>query len=176
MVPQPLEKSDKKHDDNTISKKFGTTPGSTKGSPTTSKASPASTLDQLTTQDIINISLRKSTCQKYLPYQKRWNYFYAEKNMIYDSPKVEQFRNCFTELFNQGVSHSVLISVKSAIAHVLRMKDEHIPQHPSVIKYFKESFNLRPPLPKLSFAWDVQIMLEYFRSVGDNRQITDKYL
>ena len=29
LVPQPLEKSDKKHDDSTISKKFGTTLGST---------------------------------------------------------------------------------------------------------------------------------------------------
>ena len=56
------------------------------------------------------------------------------------------------------------------------MKHQHIPQHLSVIKYFKGSFNLRPPLPKLSFVWDVQIMFEYFRSLGDNRQITDKHL
>ena len=176
LVPQPLEKSDKKHDDNTISKKFGTTPGSTKSSPTTSKASPTSTLDQLTTQDIINASLRKSTCQKYLYYQERWKEYCAEKNIVYDSPTVEQFLSFFTELFNQGVSHSVLISAKSAVAHALRMKYQHIPQHPSVIKYFKGSFNLRPPLPKLSFVWDVEIMFEYFRSLGDNRQISDKHL
>ena len=31
----------------------------------------------------------------------------AEKN-IYDSPTVEQFLNFFTEVFNQGVSYSVL--------------------------------------------------------------------
>ena len=29
---------------------------------------------------------------------------------------------------------------------------------------------------KLSFVWDVQIMFEYFRSPGDNRQISDKHL
>ena len=56
------------------------------------------------------------------------------------------------------------------------MKYQHIPQHPSVIKFFKGSFNLRLPLPKLSFVWDVQIMFEYFRSLGDNRQISDKHL
>ena len=81
LVSQPLEKSDKKHDDSTISKKFGTTLGSTKSSPTTSKASPTSTLDQLTTQDIIITSLRKSTCQKYLSYEKHWKEFCAEKNI-----------------------------------------------------------------------------------------------
>ena len=31
-------------------------------------------------------------------------------------------------------------------------------------------------MPKLSFVWDVQIMLEYFRSLGHNRQVSDKYL
>ena len=56
------------------------------------------------------------------------------------------------------------------------MKYQHIPQHPPVIKYFKESFNLRPPLPKVSFVWDVETIFEYFRSLGDNRQITDKHL
>ena len=90
---------------------------------------------------------------------ERWKEFCAEKNIIYDSPTIEQFLNFFTELFNQAVSHSVLISAKIAVAHVLRMKYQHIPQYPSVIKYFKGSFNLRSPLPKLSFVWDVQIIL-----------------
>ena len=64
LVLQPLEKSDKKHGYDTISKKFGTIPVSTKSSPTTSNVSPTSTPDRLTTQDIINTWLRKSTCQK----------------------------------------------------------------------------------------------------------------
>ena len=68
------------------------------------------------------------------------------------------------------------MSANSAVAHVLKMKYQHICQHPSVIKHFKGSFNLRPPLPKISFVWDVQIMFEYFRSLGDNRQISDKHL
>ena len=174
LVPQPLEKSDKKY--HTIRKEFSTTPGSTKSSATTPKASPASTPNRLTMQEIINASLHKSTCQKYLYYQERWKEYCAEKNIVYESPTVEQFLSFCTELFNQGGSHSVLISAKSAVAHVLKMKYQHISQHPSVIKYFKGSFNLRPPLPKISFVWDVQIMFEYFRSLGDNRQISDKHL
>ena len=109
-------------------------------------------------------------------YQKRWKEYYGEKNIIYDAPTVEEFLNFLTELFNQGVSHSVLISAKSTVAHVLRMKYQHIPQQTSVIKYFKGSFNLRPPLPELSFVWDVKITFAHFRSLGDNRQISDKHL
>ena len=124
LVPQPLEKRDKKHNYKTISKRFGTTPGSTKSSPITSKkASPTSTPDRLITQDIINASLCKSTCQKYLSYQTRWKEYCAEKNIIYDIPTVEQFLKFFTELFNKGVPHSVLIS-----AHILRIKYQHILQ------------------------------------------------
>ena len=66
LVPQLLEKSEKKHDHNTISKKFVTTPGSTKNSSTTSKASPTSATDRLTMQGIINASLCKSTLKKYV--------------------------------------------------------------------------------------------------------------
>ena len=42
LVPQPLEKSDEKYDYHTISKEFGTTPGSTKRLATTPKALPTS--------------------------------------------------------------------------------------------------------------------------------------
>ena len=56
------------------------------------------------------------------------------------------------------------------------MKYRYIPQHPSVIKHFKGSFNLRPLLPKIYFVWDVQIMFEYFKSLWDNRQISDKHV
>ena len=114
--------------------------------------------------------------KKYLSYQTRWKEYYAEKNIIYDSPTVEQILNFFTVLFNQGLSYRVLIFAKSALAHVLRMKQQHIPQHPSVIKYFKGSFDSRPLLLKLSFVWNVQVMFEYFRSLGGNRQISDKHL
>ena len=176
LFPQPLEKSDKKHNYNTIAKNLGTTPGSTKRSPTASKASPTCSLDRLTTQDIISALLHKSTCQKYMSYHTCWKEYCAEKNKLYDSPTVEQLLNFFTGLFNQRVSHSFLISAKSAAAHVLRMKYQDIPQHLSVIKFFKNLFNLRTPLPKVSFVWDVQIIFEHFKSLGDNRQISDKCL
>ena len=89
LVPQPLEKSSKKHDYNTISQKLGTTSGFIKSSPTASKASPTSASDQLTTQDIINASLRKSTCQKHLPYRTRWKEYCVEKNILHDSRTAE---------------------------------------------------------------------------------------
>ena len=42
----------------------------------------------------------------------------------------------------------------------------HILQHPSVKKYFKATFNIRPPLTKFFFVWNVQIMFECFRGLA----------
>ena len=69
LAPQSLEESDEKHDHNNNNQVFDTNPGSTKNLALTSNISPPSAPDWLTTQDIINASLRKSRCQKYLSYQ-----------------------------------------------------------------------------------------------------------
>ena len=34
-------------------------------------------------------------------------------------------------------------------------------------------FNLRPPKPKLSFVWDVDILFRYFEQQGDNCLLSD---
>ena len=120
--------------------------------------------DQLTTQDIINAS---SSMQGTTQCREQHNLWY---------PTVEQFLNLFTEIFNQGVFRSVLVSAKSAVTHVLRIQYQHIRQHPSVIEYFKVIFNLRPPLLKLFVVWDVQVMFEYFKCLREDYQVSEKQL
>lgn len=79
--------------------------------------------------------------------------------------------NFFTELFNERV----LVSAKdSTVAPVLGMKYQHSAQHPSVIKHFKETFNLRPPFLKLLSFQDVETMFEYILSIEDNNTISYK--
>ena len=112
----------------------------------------------------------------YLVYQKRWKEYWVEIDIVYESPTVEQLLNLFTKLFNRGVSHSVLVSAKGAVAHVVNMKYKHIHHNPSVKKCFKRTFKLRLHLPKMSFAWDIQIMFDYFRSLGANSKISDEHL
>ena len=58
------------------------------------------------------------------------------------------------------------------MTHVLRMKYQHIPQNLSVIKYFQGQFNLRPPLRKFFFIWDVQIIFQKSRRQQSNLRQT----
>ena len=46
-------------------------------------------------------------------------------------------------------------------------------KHPLVNKYMTDILNLRPPKPKLSFAWDVDILFRYFEQQGDNCLLSD---
>ena len=46
-------------------------------------------------------------------------------------------------------------------------------KHPLINKYMTCIFNLRPPKPKLSFVWDVDILFRYFEQQGDNCLLSD---
>ena len=111
LVPQPYEKSDKKYDCDTISKKFGTIQGSAKIHLLCRKLH----LHVL----LIDYPHKTSSMHHYLSEQaknicliRHVGKNCADKNIINASPTVEQFLNFFTEFFSQGVSHSVLISAK----------------------------------------------------------------
>ena len=96
---------------------------------------------------------------QYFSYQTGWKEYFADNKIIYDSPTVEQFLNFSTKRLKQGVPHSVLVPAKSAVTHALRMKNEHIHQLASVLKYSRRTFKLRLSLQKLSFVWDVKLCL-----------------
>ena len=80
-------------------------------------------------------------------------------------------------MFDKGHAYSNIISAKCAVVTIV-----HIPhynslnKHPMINKYMTEVFNLRPPKPKLSFVWDVDILFRYFEQQGDNNSLSDKLL
>lgn len=51
-----------------------------------------------------------------------------------------------------------------------------IGKHPLVSRLMRGIFNSRPPQPRYSYAWDVGRVLEYIRSLGENKVLTLKDL
>ena len=49
-------------------------------------------------------------------------------------------------------------------------------QHPLVTRLLKGAFNDRPPLPKYTSTWDVQVVLDYLQSLGENESLSLKQL
>ena len=67
--------------------------------------------------------------------------------------------------------------MKSAInSRVVIPPYQCLGDHPTIKKFFKGIFNLRPPQPKLSFVWDVKLVFDHFRDMPSNEELSDKQL
>ena len=51
-----------------------------------------------------------------------------------------------------------------------------IGQHPLVTRLMKGVYNLRPPKPRYSYTWDVDVVAQYIVSMGDNADLSLKKL
>ena len=77
-------------------------------------------------------------------------------------------------MFEKGHAYSTINSAKCAIATIIHISPyESLNKHPLINKYLTGIFNLRPPMPKLSFVWDVDILFRYFQQQGDNCLLSD---
>ena len=80
-------------------------------------------------------------------------------------------------MFDKGHAYSTINSAKCTIATIV-----HIPpysslnKHPLINKYMTGVFNLRPPKPKLSFVWDVDILFRYFEQQRENSSLSNRLL
>ena len=93
---------------------------------------------------------------------------------LYPTEKVLlEFLTC---LFNAGASYSAINSARSAIAANLVDKRTSIGEAPLVQKFVRGVFNVRPQLPRYTSTWDVNIVLNYLRSLAPSKLLSLKQL
>ena len=158
-------------------------PGTTKQketTPITPESDPSSsinTVEIVSSNNILQAALRPSTVLKYKPYRTRWKNCCMQNNISHIQFKISELLGYFTHLYNSGASYSVLSSSKSALSHILFLPPySSILEHPQIIKYFKDVYNLSPPTQKITFVWDVKILFDYFNHKGKNDQLSEKSL
>ena len=93
------------------------------------------------------------------------------------SATVAQFVNFLASLFEEGLQHRSVNTIRSAIS-VTHDRAEGIPlgQHPMVTKIMKGIYNSRPPKPKYAATWDVGKVVRYLRDLGQNSKLSQKQL
>lgn len=75
-------------------------------------------------------------------------------------------------MFDRGCAYSTINSAKCAIATIVHIPPySSINKHPVIKQYMTGIFNLKPPKPKLSFVWDVDILFRYFEQLGNNNSL-----
>ena len=78
-----------------------------------------------------------------------------------------------TKLFEEGHGYSSINCARSALSSFLSSNTGlTIGNFPSVIRFMKGIYELKPPVPKYTCIWDVNIVLNYLKLLGPNEDLT----
>ena len=113
---------------------------------------------------IFTSSWRESTINQYEIYFKKWNNFCIEQKidpMQYNEQKAIEF---LTTLISKGYSYNYINTARSALSTILYNNAGITIGNCSLVKRFmKGVFEIRPPKPRYSFIWDVEVVFSYLK-------------
>ena len=85
--------------------------------------------------------------------------------------------NYLTYRYNNGDKYNTLNTHRSAIsAFHVPIDNVKVGQHLAVTGIMSAFFNARPPLPRYQVTWDVDQVLQYIESLGENKSLALKQL
>ena len=85
--------------------------------------------------------------------------------------------NFLASLHKEGYQYNSFNAYCSAISSVHEKVDGHdVGKHPLVVLMLKEIYHDRPPLPRYTCTWNVQMVLNYLDSLRDNDTLSLKQL
>lgn len=81
------------------------------------------------------------------------------------------------ELYKKGLSYSALLTAKSAVCSLLEMNTGiDMSKEKVLVRAMRGAFNARPALPRYKDTWDVNILINYLRSLPENKDLTLRIL
>ena len=121
---------------------------------------------------MLSKSWRSSTESAYASAWRQWSSWCAERNLHPISAPVSGILDFLLEQFDAGKQYRTINTVRSVISMTHSEVDGvQVGQHPLVTRFMKGVFNSRPPAPRYSSTWDVNIVLSYLRSLPDNTSL-----
>ena len=131
------------------------------------------------TASIIMEAWRPATKKQYFSALSRWLYFCRRGSIHPIRPTIGQALNFLTKLFQDGATYSTINTSRSALSALLCVPnnvDRNFGSHPLVTKFMKGIYNLKPPVPRYSCTWDVNILLRYISTLEPVTSIPFKSL
>ena len=129
------------------------------------------------TSQLLAAGWSKGTNATYQSAWKRWDSWCSERQIDPVSCPIQPFLEFLTSLFQEGMQYHSVNTIRSAVS----MTHEHIEgipvgKHPMISQLLKGMYNLRPPQPRYSTTWDVDIVIRYLQSLGSNDGLSLKVL
>ena len=92
-------------------------------------------------------------------------------------PSLADIAGFLAHSFDEGLEYRTIDTYRSALSGVLPpMEDFPVGQHPLVVRLLKGILNLRPAGPRYQKSWDVNVALDYMRSLPGNQLLPLKVL
>ena len=111
---------------------------------------------------LLMASWRGGTKKTYSGYIKKWTAFCLKRKVNHLQPLVVAVLDFFSELFDEGPTYSAINCAGSALSSYVHLDDGSVVgQNPLVCRLLKGVFQSRPPKPKYTEVWDVQVVLTY---------------
>ena len=128
------------------------------------------------TELILN-SWRSKTSRSYDSLFGRWNRWCSERGSDPFSGPISEVANFLASLYKEGYQYNSVNAYRSAISSV-HDKADGVPvgQHPIITRLIKGIFNVRPPIPRYSNTWDVQLVLNFLQTQGKSETLPLKML
>lgn len=120
---------------------------------------------------------RPGTRSAYNSAWKRWSSWCTEQSLDPFSAPVASVVDFLADLENGGMSYSAINGYRSAISALHNgISGVPVGQHLLVKQVMSGIWNNNPSKPKYEGTWDVDIVLRYIHSLGNNEMLSDKML
>ena len=121
--------------------------------------------------NIIVNSLRISTRKQYAYYLQEYQRSQGDKNFDITPGKLMTF---LSYLFDRGVGYSGINTARSALSSVSTILGGcKVGENPTVCRFMKGIFNLRPSLPRYVATWDPDIAIRYLDTSSENLNLLE---
>ncbi len=118
-------------------------------------------------------SWRSKTNKSYDSLFRKWSGWCMERGSDPFSGPIVSVVNFLADLHKQGYKYQSLNAYRSAISSTHeRIEGFSVGEHPMVSKLMKGVYHDRPPLPKYTVTWNVQTVLTYLESAGENSKLS----
>ena len=127
--------------------------------------------------DLIQAGWSKGTNTAYQSAWSRWVSWCDKREVDPLHCGIRSFLDFLADCFEEGLQHRTISLVRSAIS-MTHEPVEGVPlgQHPLVTRLMKGVSNSRPPCPRYASTWDVDLVLNYLLTLGENKDMSLKTL
>ena len=126
---------------------------------------------------LILAAWRPSTNSVYNSAWKKWHCWCIAREVDPLCPSLADITRFLAHSFDEGLEYRTINTYRSALSGVLPpMEGFPVGQHPLVVRLLKGILNLRPAMPRYQQSWDVNVALDYMRSLPGNQVLPLKVL